>query len=521
MQRTIRLGERNIPLVLPNRRDARLHTAAVILSIHAIGIVFLGFEVSVPQILSAIVTAASIDVALTYLRSGSLVWPASGMLTGSGVALILRYVNTAPAEYWSWAGWYWFAGVAGVSILTKHVIRWRDSHIFNPSNVGLVAAFLIVGSELIEPLDFWWAPLDFWMILAYVLIIGGGILITRRLQLLETAVVFWTVLIAGLGILAASGHCMIATWSPTPVCDERFWTTLSTSPEVLVFLFFMITDPKTIPRGRAARVVFAATLAILATILIAPQTIEYGAKVALLGSLVLWSPLRWMFDRALGDAILERGGLAGLVARLAPENRPALTFVRGMAVGSLAVLVVVGIVLAGAPARDPAVAAASEGFDALPIEVDVGAIPEVVVHDSTRHLDLSIDAPAARELATMLAENLALEAEALRTADAELLSLADAGERLPQIQARIDDAITRGLRVADHYELESLELRLAGESEGQTSAALAFDASGTVREVTYDSTGQEIERASRPFTTTFVLRQLVGERWLIVTEIDA
>jgi Na+-transporting NADH:ubiquinone oxidoreductase subunit NqrB len=517
-QRSIRVGERKIPVVLPNRRDARLHTAAVILTIHTIGVLFLGFEVSVPQILSAIGTAALIDAAFTYFKSGSLIWPASGMLTGSGVALILRYVDTGPGQYWSWAGWQWFAAIAGVSVLTKYVIKWRGAHVFNPSNVGLVAAFLIVGSGVIEPLDFWWAPLGLWMLVAYVLIVGGGIVITRRLHLLETAVVFWTVLIAGLGVLAASGHCMIATWSTTPVCDMRFWATLSTSPEVLIFLFFMITDPKTIPTGRTARVVFAGSLAILATLLMAPQAVEYGAKVALLGSLVMWSPLRWAFDRIWASEAAEGSGTAQLITRLTPSGRPVLTFTKGLALGSLSVLVAIGIVVAGAPARDSA-AASGTGPVSLPVDLDVAGLPVVTIDDSTDQLDISIDENVAGDLAVMLAENLALEAEAIRTADAELLSFADGGERVTEIQARIDDAITSGKRVADHYQLESLLLRLADESEGQASAALAFDAEGIVSTVTYDANGREVNSSSRSFATTFVLRQLAGDRWLIVTEV--
>ena len=519
-QRSIRLGERKIPVVLPNRRDARLHTAAVILSIHTIGILFLGFEVSIPQIVSAIGAAALIDAVLTYSRSGALIWPASGMLTGSGVALILRYVSTGPGEYWSWAGWYWFAGVAGISVLTKYLIKWRGTHVFNPSNVGLVAAFLLVGSGVIEPLDFWWAPLGFWMILAYVLIIGGGILITRRLLLLETALVYWATFVAAVGVLAASGHCMIATWSTTPVCDTRFWTTLATSPEVLIFLFFMITDPKTIPTGRTARVVFAGSLAIVATLMIAPQSLEYGAKVALLGSLVLWSPLRWVFDRVFADLAEPSSGLTGLLTRLAPRGRPVVAFARGLAFGSISVLVAGGIVVAGGPARDAALAASVQDRAGPPVQVDTGTVPDVMVHESTRRLDIAVDEAMVSDLAVILAEDLALEAEAIRTANAVLLAWADAGERLTEMQARIDDAITSGERVADHYELESLELRLAGESEGQTSAALAFDARGVVSSVTYDSSGLEVERSSRAFATTFVMRQLAGDRWLIVTEID-
>ena len=43
-------------------------------------------------------------------------------------------------------GWYLFAGVAALSLLTKYVIRYRGSHLFNPSNLGLVVAFLVLGS---------------------------------------------------------------------------------------------------------------------------------------------------------------------------------------------------------------------------------------------------------------------------------------------------------------------------------------------------------------------------------------
>lgn len=516
LSRSVRIGDRDVPVVLPNRRDPRLHTAAVILGVHAIGILWLGFQVSVPQIVLAILTAALIDVVFTYQHSKQLVWPASGMLTGSGVALILRYVPTSSGEYWSWGGWYWFAGVAGASVLTKFLVRWKGNHIFNPSNVGLVAAFLIIGRPMIEPLDFWWAPLDLPMIVAYVLIIGGGIAITRRLHLLEMAVVFWVVLVSGLGVLAASGHCMIATWSTTPVCDGRFWTVLATSPEILVFLFFMITDPKTIPRDRTARVVFAASLAVLATLLIAPQTLEYGAKVGLLGSLVLWSPLRWLFDRVFG-ASTDTSGLRGLGSHLTRTDRGTATaFGRGLALGATVVLVALGIVVAGASARPTVVAASSGNPATLPVEVDPGALPPVTIDDSVSDLSEVIDAGVAEDLAVMLAENLALEGEAIRTIDTEILFLADGGERLTEMQARIDDAVTSGERPVDYYQFDSLLLRVAGEPAAQTSAALAFEGVGTIETVVYDIEGSEVSTSSRPFTTTFTLRQLAGDRWLIV-----
>ena len=81
---------------------------------------------------------------------------------------------------------------------------------FNPSNIGLVVVFIVFGSTRVEPLDFWWAPLGAGMILAYAVILIGGLLITARLGLLAAAATFWLTLAAGLGILAASGH----SWSP-------------------------------------------------------------------------------------------------------------------------------------------------------------------------------------------------------------------------------------------------------------------------------------------------------------------
>jgi hypothetical protein len=515
VSRTLRLGDRRIPVILPNRRDARLHTASVIISIHVIGISALGFRVSVPQILAAIVTAGIIDVALTLRQTGKLVWPASGMLTGSGVALILRLVGMDSGDYWSWAGWHWFALVAGFSILTKYVIRFGGSHVFNPSNVGLVAAFLLIGADFVEPLDFWWAPLGFWMILAYVLIVGGGVLITRRLDLLEMAVAYWVVLAAGLAVLAASDHCMVAAWSPTPVCDGRFWTVLVTSPEILVFLFFMITDPKTIPSGRSARVVFAAGLGLLSVMMIAPHVTEYAAKVGLLASLTLWSPLRGMFDRALTDAGDRRPGIATLWDRIGSRSLAGV-FGRGLVIGVVLVAAAGGILVAASPVRDQALAL-DRAAPEVSVEVDPASLPDVTVDESVHGLDVTVDDEFVDLLSLTLVENLAIEAEAMRTADGSLLALSSGGARLDEMQARLDTAVATGERTADLFTFTEMAVALhEPEGVGQTSAGLVFSTAGELTRVVFDSSGEEVSRSSEPHRAGFVVRQLAGDRWLLV-----
>ena len=505
--RTLRLGARSFPVVLPSVRDPRLHLAGVIITIHVLGQTALGFRVSVPQIVVAIVTCALIEVIWTLRRTGQIVWPASAMLTGSGVALILRLVGMERDDHWSWAGWHIFAAVAGLSLLTKYLIRFRGSHVFNPSNVGLVAAFLILGEELIEPLDFWWAPLGPGMGLAYLVILVGGLLITRRLRLLTMATAFWLTLVAGIGVLAASGHCMTAAWALQPVCGTSFWWVVAGSPEVLIFLFFMITDPKTIPERGAARVAFAVSLALVCTLLIAPQTTEFGAKVGLLGGLVLMTPLRLVFDR-----LAERVDLLGL----GPGIAPIRTFARGAGIGALVVLVSVGIVAAGAPARDTAEATTPAPI-VSDVDIDPTLLPPVTLSAEARALNADVDPDA---LALYLAEALAIEADALRSGDTSLLRAADDGERLLAMERKVEIAATRGELVVAEHTFDSLHLDVVFTEGPQGGASLGLTATGTVEEVAYDAAGVEQGRESDVFATTFVMSQGAGGRWLIVAEID-
>jgi len=515
----VRIFGRTYPFVAPNIRDPRLHLAAVIISIHVLGQIALGFRVSVPQILVAILVCAVIEVGWTLHTTGSLVWPASAMLTGSGVALILRLSDMQSNDHWSWKGWYVFALVAGLSLLTKYVIRYRGSHVFNPSNVGLVVAFLVLGSTRIEPLDFWWAPFDGWMIAAYLIILVGGLLITARLHLLGMSAAFWLTLAAGIGILAASGHCMTARWSFEPVCGAHFWWVIVFSPEILIFLFFMITDPKTSPAGRVARIAFGMAVAMASTLLIAPQTTEFGAKVALLSGLVILCVARLFFEKLLPAAGSERDRLGAFLAGLGTLSPPR-ALARGAIAGAAVVLLGTAVVAVGTPARD-ASATASAGASGsagapsgLGVHVDPSTLPRVSVDfEVTERGDLS--QAGAQDVAVTLAENLEVEALALRGGERSLLGSVDDGDRLTALQGRVDSVIETGRAVVPHYTFESIQVVLV-HSRGQSGLSLGLQSSGIVETVTYGVDGQERSRETSPFATTFVLSRPTGARWLTV-----
>ena len=118
------------PIVLPKLSDPRLHLAATITSLQVIGQVGFHFQLSIAQILVSLVTCAVIEVAITVRKQHVLMWPASALLTGNGVAFILRVPGTQHGDWWSLRGWWIFAGTAAVSLLSKYLIKWRgDAHL--------------------------------------------------------------------------------------------------------------------------------------------------------------------------------------------------------------------------------------------------------------------------------------------------------------------------------------------------------------------------------------------------------
>jgi hypothetical protein len=484
--RSVRIGGREIGVVLPTIHDPRLHLATVTITLFVLGIGWLGFDLSIPQILLTVLTCAAIEVAWVYRQKGVLVWPASAMQTATSVALIFRVIGTENGDYWSFRGWYLFVAVGAFSLLTKYVIRFPGgAHVFNPSNVGLVVAFLVLGSDRVEPLDFWWAPFGPAMALAYVVIFAGGFWICGRLRLLGLSLALWLSLAAGLAVLAVTDHTITTRWSFTPVSGWHFWWVVMTSPEIFIFLFFMITDPRTVPSGRTARIVFGAVLGVVCTLLIAPWDTEFGAKVGLLAGLTVMCAAR----------------------RLVPNSvRLSRTVAILGAVPVVAAVVAVGLLTGGSNAPSPPVEAAPSVA-----EIDPASLPPVSIDPDVAGLSARLATPeGAKQLAATLAWNLQVEAEALTTDDASLLTAVDHGQRLLDLQ----DEIAGGERVVPTYQFDSLHLEVVFPGGVQDGPNAGLEATGSVTEVVHTADGGQETRPARPFAMTFSLRQMTDGRWL-------
>ena len=284
---TLRIRGTDYPVLLPTLRDPRLHLAAVIISLQILGQVAFDFQLSIAQILVSLLhlrghrgrdhvpPAARDHVAGERApdRQRRRVHPARPRHGARRLVEHERLVDLRRRRPRS-------------SILSKYVIMWRGSHFFNPSNFGLVLCFLLLGAARAEPL---------------ALLVGADVAVARArardhhrrrrsrssrgCTCSRIAVTFWLTFATGIGVLAATGHAMTARWHLGPITGGYFWRVLVLSPEVMVFLFFMITDPKTTPKSRVARWSTRSSVGLLAALLIAPQATEFATKVALLGAL--------------------------------------------------------------------------------------------------------------------------------------------------------------------------------------------------------------------------------------------
>ena len=241
---------------------------------------------------------------------------------------------------------------------------------------------------------------------------------------------------------------MLARWHLGPVSDWEFWKVLAFSPEILVFLFFMITDPRTIPESRPGRRAYAVAIGLLAALLLAPQTTEFGAKVAVLSALALVCaarPLLLLLLPVLRSRTRLGGALdASAAVRRARRRSPAPS---GSSACSSS---------PGRPARSSAEATV------LPAPA-AGELPAVSVQTGTGIAP--IDRRTAERIARDVVADLENESEALRRRDRGRATAGADGARLAAVWRQID-AAGGGAVDVPRYEIERVRVTLE-PSDGQ------------------------------------------------------
>lgn len=313
-----------IPVVLPNRKDPRLKLSTIVITLHVLGQTVLDFKVSVAQILISMAVCGFIEGVITFRNTKMLVWPASGVLTGSSIALILRASGTVHGDYWSLHGIQFFVLAGVVSLLSKHLIRPVGRHLFNPSNVGIVWCLLVVGPNHVFAQYLWWGPSIVGQVLAYLVILFGAVWILRAVKMIPMALSFMVTFAALTGLFALGGREFVAIWHEGPIAGLEYWVNVALSAEVLVFVFFMISDPQTAPKAPEARILYGAAVAAVAAALIYFQQTEFGIKVSILSSLTVVCALVPFLESAVRRrrGQLEAGPVPPAPRSPGPVGRP-------------------------------------------------------------------------------------------------------------------------------------------------------------------------------------------------------
>jgi len=247
--------------------DPRYYQVAVLTTLLTIGVFVLDFGIRWQNAVAIMLTAQAVQFIGTRLLDLPRFDPMSALITSLSLTLLLRTELITLA-----------IAAPVIAIGSKFVIRVRGKHVFNPANAALVALMLLS--------DHAWVSSGQWgsaAIGAFGLACLGFLVLTRARRA-ETTIAF----------LACYGALLFgrALWLGDPISIPVHQLQ---NGALLIFAFFMISDPKTTPNAAVGRVVFASLVAAIA---FAIQFIYYQPNGPIL-ALILSAPLVPVIDALL------------------------------------------------------------------------------------------------------------------------------------------------------------------------------------------------------------------------------
>lgn len=188
------------------------------------------------NLVAAIGTAMIAEAILARTIQGTWRNLSSAYITGISVGILIRSNVVWP-----------YVVTALLSILAKYVLRYKGRHLWNPSNFG-ISWMLFLSSMSVAGLSIQWGSNFAAMCVIWVL----GLAIVNRAKRLHVTVAYVVSFIA-----LAYLRCLIT--------GDAFLAELSplTGPMYQLFIFFMITDPRTTVSTRKGRIIVAILVALV------------------------------------------------------------------------------------------------------------------------------------------------------------------------------------------------------------------------------------------------------------------
>jgi enediyne biosynthesis protein E5 len=247
--------------------DARLYQIAALTCLLAFNIGFIDFGAKPLPSALAIVSALAAQIACTRVFALPALDLRSPLITGLSLSLLLR------------ADALWLHAAAGaIAIVSKFLLRIEGKHIWNPAGFAIVVLLATPAGVWISPGQ-WGAGVSLVSALVF-----AAILVLHAARRTDIALFF-------LGSHAALLFAR-AAWLGDPLAIPMHQLQ---SGSLLIFTFFMISDPRTAPDSRTGRFLFAFAVAASAHWLAFFMQI----RPALYFALIALSPMVLVIDKVL------------------------------------------------------------------------------------------------------------------------------------------------------------------------------------------------------------------------------
>lgn len=251
-------------IVINSPKDPRLYQIAVLGLLVSYGVFVLDFGIHWYNALAIAATALSVQFVGTRLAALPSFDPRSPMISALSLILLLRTDDVLLAMT-----------AAAIAISSKFLVRFNGKHMFNPANVAIVSMLWLS--------DRVWISTGQWgnaAIGAFALACLGFIVLTRAKRA-ETTITF---LLAYAALLVGR-----ALWLGDPLQIPLHHLQ---NGALLIFAFFMISDPKTTPNTAAGRIIYAMIVASIAFVI---QFVFYQPNGPIL-ALIMSAPLVPLID---------------------------------------------------------------------------------------------------------------------------------------------------------------------------------------------------------------------------------
>ena len=229
------------------RIDPRFIAPLFITCILIVAQLSFGVLQSLPQTLLAIAASIATELVLGRLTTGK--WPhlASAYVSGISVGILIR------------STYFWpYALCSMIAITSKYVIRVKERHIWNPSNFAIVVMLMLAWDQVATLSQQWdnrsWAMYTIWAV--------GSLIIwnLKRFHICATYVLSFLAFAFLRGLVEHQSWLM----EISPI----------TGPMYQLFIFFMITDPKTTVRSKWGQCAVAFMVAAVEAVLRLNQNIH-------------------------------------------------------------------------------------------------------------------------------------------------------------------------------------------------------------------------------------------------------